>query len=90
MINHPNRSKGRYPRIVAEVSTLPHGEARCTCCNKPLTRKFAWLELDQRIDAYHDFGDVPAGKSQGWFPFGLGCAKALNKTATDILDNRVA
>jgi len=33
------------------------------------------LELDQRTQTYHDLGDVPTNDSQGWFPFGLKCAK---------------
>lgn len=63
------------PRIIADVTELPETERYCTCCEKKLTKKFAWLELDQRTDEYHDSGDVPLDNSQGWFPFGLHCAK---------------
>ena len=48
----------------------------------PLKTKVAWLELDQRTDTYHDCGGVPADKSQGWFPFGLTCARAAIAAAT--------
>jgi hypothetical protein len=53
-------------------------QATCTCCGRSLSsenRAVRWLELDQRTDTYHDLGGVPADKSQGWFPFGLACAK---------------
>ena len=64
------------PRIVGPASELEPFDRHCTCCSRPLKGKVAWLELDQRTDTYHDRGDVPAEKSQGWFPFGLTCARA--------------
>lgn len=66
---------------IAQASELSATERRCTCCDRPLVRKFAWLELDQRINTYHDFGGVPVENSQGWFPFGLTCARKLNSAA---------
>ena len=48
---------------------------RCTRCNEWLRNKVRMLELDQRDGSYHDRGDVPEDKSQGWFPFGIACAK---------------
>ena len=39
------------------------------------------LELDQRINEYHDFGGVPEDRSQGWFDFGPNCAAILRKRA---------
>jgi hypothetical protein len=57
---------------------LSAGERHCTCCKRDLSgHAFRWLELDQRTQTYHDDGDVPADRSQGWFPFGLTCAKKL-------------
>ena len=47
----------------------------CECCGRELSGAVRMLELDHRTDSYHDFGDVPEAKSQGWFPFGLRCAK---------------
>jgi hypothetical protein len=67
------------PRILGKASELPSSQRFCTCCEQPLKGKIAWLELDQRTYHYHDFGDVPVDKSQGWFAFGLTCAK--NKLA---------
>lgn len=67
----------RYPRVVSEASELEPAQRHCTCCQRPLRRKVAWLELDQRTDLYHDCGGVPSDKSQGWFAFGIGCAKTL-------------
>lgn len=61
---------------------LREGERYCTCCERDLTGSAArMLELDQRTDTYHDFGDVPAEQSQGWFPFGLTCARKKIKEA---------
>lgn len=65
----------RSPRILAQASELAADQRYCTCCQKPLKAKFAYLELDQRTDTYHDFGNVPQDRSQGWFPFGMTCAK---------------
>jgi hypothetical protein len=53
---------------------------RCTCCGRPLA-KVVYLELDQRIWEYHDAKNVPADKSQGWFPFGPSCAKIARAKA---------
>lgn len=52
---------------------------RCECCGKQLLGRVRFLELDQRSQTFHDYHDVPPNKSQGWFPFGLGCAKKLVK-----------
>ncbi len=62
------------PRIVEDISGH-QSERYCTCCERRIKGKVAWLELDQRTDTYHDRGDVPPEKSQGWFPFGLTCAR---------------
>jgi hypothetical protein len=57
---------------------LPESERYCTCCERELSGgAFRYLELDQRSDTYHDFNDVPTDRSQGWFPFGLTCARKL-------------
>ena len=63
------------PKHISDASQLEEPERFCTCCEKRLKRKFAWLELDQRDNTYHDRGDVPSDQSQGWFPFGMTCAK---------------
>lgn len=59
--------------------TLSPSERFCTCCERDLGAAVRFLELDQRSNTYHDFGDVPEDRSQGWFPFGLTCAKKLVK-----------
>ncbi len=65
------------PRVVCAASEIELAEQRfCTCCERPLKTRVAWLELDQRVNMYHDDGGVPDDKSQGWFPFGLACARA--------------
>jgi hypothetical protein len=57
---------------------LLESERWCTCCKRDLSgHALRMLELDQRSDTYHDFGDVPEDRSQGWFPFGLTCARKL-------------
>lgn len=63
-------------RWYCKASDLGHGSQYCTCCERELTgRAVRMLELDQRTQTYHDLGDVPPDRSQGWFPFGLKCAK---------------
>lgn len=65
------------PRIITAASELEADQRYCTHCEKPLHRKVAWLELNNRAGTYHDDGSVPDGDSQGWFPFGMDCAKKL-------------
>lgn len=60
---------------ICTAKEVPGGSPRCTRCNEWLKRKVRMLELDQRDGTYHDRGDVPKDKSQGWFPFGIACAK---------------
>lgn len=69
------------PKDVGKASEMEVTERYCTCCNRTLRGKVAWLELDQRDQTYHDFGGVPQDKSQGAFPFGMWCAKKLLKAA---------
>lgn len=65
------------PRVIACAASLDPSDRWCTHCRAELRGKFAYLELDQRTNTYHDFGDVPEDRSQGWFPFGLTCARNL-------------
>ena len=65
------------PRVIAEAAELEADQRFCSCCERPLKARIAWLELDQRNNTYHDFGGVPADKSQGWFPFGITCARKM-------------
>jgi hypothetical protein len=63
-----------------KASELPGtGPHKCTCCERILKNKVRMLELDQRDYTYHDRGDVPEEKSQGWFPFGIRCADRMLK-----------
>lgn len=59
---------------------IPTG-AYCVRCGKPLGPSPVWLEFDQRVAEYHDFGGVPENLSQGSFEFGPDCADALRKRA---------
>lgn len=72
----------RGPRVTGKASEIHQSERYCTCCKKPLSGKVAWLELDQRTNDYHDDGGVPPEQSQGWFPFGMTCAKKENARHT--------
>lgn len=74
---------GTLERTAAQ---LPPNERRCTCCDKKLTGSLIWLECDQRIWAYHDFGGVPEDKSQGMFVFGPTCAKKESARARALLN----
>ncbi len=66
------------PKHLGHADELPKEYRVCECCKKTLKGKIAWLELDQRTNEYHDFGGIPNGFSQGWFHFGLTCARKLN------------
>jgi hypothetical protein len=62
--------------IYLTAKELGHGDHYCAGCGCVLTgRRVRLLELDQRTQTYHDFRGVPEDRSQGWFPFGLKCAK---------------
>jgi len=66
--------------------TITH---RCTCCNKKLNPEtMVWLELDTRIDRFHD--QVPAAHSQGGFEFGPACAKKERLAAWEELAKQPA
>lgn len=78
----------RKPRVIADACGLEKAQRYCTCCERELSGKFAYLELDQRVNAYHDFGGVPHTESQGWFPFGMTCAKRFLGEAARILKER--
>jgi hypothetical protein len=64
----------------------------CTLCGKLLTHtgNEVWLELDQRFDVYHDFHNVPADRSQGWFAFGRDCAPKARSAARDAMAKAAA
>ena len=76
------------PRIIGPAAEIAPPERHCTCCRKSLRGRVAWLELDQRTNTYHDRGDIPADCSQGWFPFGLTCARAELVKADRALNHR--
>ena len=61
------------------------GMKTCGCCGKTLNpMRRVWLELDQRIDCYHDYEfGVPESESQGWFAFGPDCAAKRLREARD-------
>lgn len=71
---------GKNKPVYMTASQLGADQRYCTCCERDLNgHAVRLLELDQRTQTYHDFHNVPPEKSQGWFPFGLKCAK--NKLA---------
>ena len=50
----------------------------CEHCGKELhEHKTAWLELSFRTGRWYALGECPADESQGCFPFGRACAKAV-------------
>ena len=68
---------------IALASELDEASRHCTCCGKRLCGKVRYLELDQRTNTYHDHGGIPEGRSQGWFPFGLACARRMLREHED-------
>lgn len=80
-VSPPQPSTTSDPWWIAAYE-LGLGNRSCTCCERDLTGHAGrMLELDQRTDTYHDFRDVPEDRSQGWFPFGLTCARKKIKEA---------
>lgn len=65
------------PRQIGRADEIDPSNRSCTRCGEPLKGPAAWLELDQRDNTYHDREDVPEDRSQGWFPFGLDCARRI-------------
>jgi hypothetical protein len=62
--------------VYCTAASLSDGERYCTCCERDLSGgAVRMLEYDQRTWTYHDLRGVPEDQSQGWFPFGLTCAK---------------
>lgn len=83
---------GRAALVYSEAMTTnrtapmtPYISPTCDHCGKPIKSGRVPLELDQRIGEYHDFGNVPADMSQGWFDFGPDCAKKLRARAKSAL-----
>ena len=64
-------------RVVGPATDIALADPYRAICEQSLRREVAWLELDQRIDSYHDFGGGPADQSQGWFPFGMTGARKV-------------
>jgi hypothetical protein len=61
------------PRVTHPAAELDAAHRVCTCCGRELTGTVAWLELDTNAGQYTDGGMAVA--SQGWFPFGMSCAR---------------
>lgn len=53
----------------------------CTCCGKALKQAGGvWLELSFITNKYYIDDVVPKQESQGYFPFGMTCAKKVALT----------
>ena len=53
----------------------------CSCCGKVLNMsKSIWLELSVVTSKYYLKNVVPKDDSQGYFPFGITCAKKIALT----------
>lgn len=53
----------------------------CTCCGKKLKQQSAtWLECSFVTNKYYIDNVVPQQESQGYFPFGITCAKKVALT----------
>lgn len=69
--------EGAQEPWIVPASEIDVAIRRCHCCDRPLKRKARYLELNTHTGTYCDDGSVPPNLSQGWFPFGLTCAKRL-------------
>ena len=66
--------------ITCIIEDLEPSQRFCTRCEKPLKRTFAWCERNCLTGEYFtSHGNVAENESQGWFPFGLDCAKRIEK-----------
>jgi hypothetical protein len=58
--------------------TIPGDYDHCERCGERLKEdRKAWLELNNRTGIYAECGTVPPAESQGCFPFGSACARAV-------------
>lgn len=62
-----------------------HGDGQCLRCGKQTRGQAVSLELDRRVNEYHDFGGIPDDHNQGGFDFGPDCAKVLRERAKAAL-----
>jgi hypothetical protein len=71
--------KATVEQVKAQQSKMTISEDDvCTCCGKPLKQAgAAWLELSFITNKYYIDNVVPQQESQGYFPFGLTCAKKI-------------
>ena len=60
-------------------------DGRCLRCGKPLGPNPVMLNLDQRVNEYHDFGGIPDERNQGGFQFGHDCADIMRERARAAL-----
>lgn len=59
------------------VREIASDECFCQRCHAPLdTSAVVWLDMNWRTGRYSD-EPLPEGESQGCFPFGPACAKAV-------------
>ena len=83
--NDMSRKTLNWYRVGADLGL---GDHTCMRCEKDLraeNRAVVMLEFDQRVLMFHDFSGVPEKQSQGFFPFGLDCAKKDRKEAEKAL-----
>jgi hypothetical protein len=78
------------PTKIENVQNLDRAYHFCTCCGRKLKGKVAMLEFSTKHCQYFDAGVVAENDSQGFFPFGMSCARKVLKdgafTFTQILD----
>lgn len=60
------------------MGTAPGDYDRCERCGDRLNEdRKVWLELNSHTGRYAECGTVPTAESQGCFPFGSACARAV-------------
>lgn len=75
ILPEPEPPRRREPVQLGHATEMGRHDRLCTECGRQLSGCVAWLELDHRTNTYHDDMDVPPESSQGWFPFGMTCAR---------------
>jgi hypothetical protein len=71
--------KATFKQVKAQQSKMEiSADDVCTCCGKPLKQAGSvWLECSFITNKYYIDNVVPSHESQGYFPFGLTCAKKV-------------
>ena len=68
--------------------TLQAEETYCAHCSRVLdSNKITWLEVSFKTGRWYEAGKCPEEESQGGFPHGAACARAVLRKQTALTNN---